>query len=1537
MSTLLKRRIAILVSIVLVFAVACLSELTKGGIFLTAFAAEPTYAEVGTASLSDAGNTLFIRMAKFNVGTEEEPEIRYCSGFTVGNLGPEDNPTQNVNMDVLTPIWPDAPLTGTLDKDIYICGGADSVTADLYVNGLTQTEGHKLTAAGSFDVKMGALSVGEMIAPTVGVNIGDNASVTVNGNASVNYLWMYKPSRDNLEEGQADPATYNPQYLGGTLHVIGDLSGGSEGYIYIDGGSAATVDGNVSGLNNNAWQCIQVSNEGSLTVGGGISVPGGVAISNSALSVTEGVSAQNVVVNGGSAMNVGGDLSGGQIWTLGSTFTVGGSVDGSDVYFHGLPETATVGGKVTANNLWVYGTGDASTSKTALTVTGDISVSAYLDINSCATVTADDVICNYLYMEEAGPNVLNATTFKCTSDSCLYKNSTLNVTGDCTLDTPLFNVQGDSHVNVGGDLTVKNFIDVQDKSSLTVEGDVSFTEAYIYQLQAFGSGVITCKGNVAAKGAVSALRGGKIAVTGTLSSTDALSMNAMGSGSEITAGVIDAKTVNAISGGKIAVAGKLSATDGLSVNAMWGGSEITADAIDAEGCVSAIGNARVSVTGTLTTGDLGSLGVLAIGKDAVVEAENINAPYINALGYYSGAGGSGTSAVIVRKDANLSQWPVVDDGGTISVGGDLNCSSFSIYKQSSWNSEYTGWIRVGGDMSYAMNSGDISRGELTVGGDFINTAPNPGYGDGLAVYGGKLNVGGNVEFGSLLLNTRGDNTPLNVTGRINAARITDIIAKDANDEPLKLHTIAPFQSATANDEGFIPYQQPWYTQYVLLEDDSGNSYRADVSDLTKTSYSAVPATPISLTCVLNDRADWKYDAPGPVGYSGMTFKLPTGEDMTYTDGVYALTGWSANADGSGIVYAPGESVTLNGDSTFYALWSYCVNTPEPIVAGTVTAQAAAAPGDTVVLTITPGENYAIGSVSYSYNDGTDDHTVSVDPADGAYSFVMPEHGVSVSATWKKCLTHADISVEIPSAVYTGEVLSPTVTVKDGDQTLVVNSDYTVALPEGRINAGDYTVTVSAAENSASYSGSVTATFSITPASVNLTANSDTKTYTGEAYTVEGFTPSVEGLTFAETVKASGSGTNAGAYDVTFTGVTLNETKDTTGNYVVTGMTDGKLTIDKAAPVDVTVPTAKTLTYSGSAQALVTAGTATGGEMQYALGTATGATEPYTTSIPAKTEAGTYYVWYMVKGDANHLDREAKCVEVTILAEISNTVTFKVINGSWDDGTKEDKIVTLKGHEGDTLKLASSDIPKVGSEPDDKYKAGSWDTEPSEGIVITEDKVFTYKYVEEEQKEEPKDETPEDIEVTPEDDIVAPEEDVTPEDTDVTPEDDIIVPEDDTTPEDDVVPEDDKSPYRLEWVDGQWYDSEGNADYEPQGKWYQDDTGWWYEDESGWYPVERWQKIDGKWYYFTCDGYMDYSEYRDGYWLGADGAWDERNYGGKWYIESDKFWYQDESGWRPYSQWLWINWKCYYFDSDGYRVRNQYIDGYWVNNDGEWEP
>ena len=89
--------------------------------------------------------------------------------------------------------------------------------------------------------------------------------------------------------------------------------------------------------------------------------------------------------------------------------------------------------------------------------------------------------------------------------------------------------------------------------------------------------------------------------------------------------------------------------------------------------------------------------------------------------------------------------------------------------------------------------------------------------------------------------------------------------------------------------------------------------------------------------------------------------------------------------------------------------------------------------------------------------------------------------------------------------------------------------------------------------------------------VKLTAVSSVKAYTGSQQTVEGFTVSADGKTLNGVtfngVSASGSGTEEGSYDVTLSGVTVNETSDTTGNYVVTETEKGTLLITAQPPIE----------------------------------------------------------------------------------------------------------------------------------------------------------------------------------------------------------------------------------------------------------------------------------------------------------------------------------------------------------------------------------
>ena len=75
---------------------------------------------------------------------------------------------------------------------------------------------------------------------------------------------------------------------------------------------------------------------------------------------------------------------------------------------------------------------------------------------------------------------------------------------------------------------------------------------------------------------------------------------------------------------------------------------------------------------------------------------------------------------------------------------------------------------------------------------------------------------------------------------------------------------------------------------------------------------------------------------------------------------------------------------------------------------------------------------------------------------------------------------------------------------------------------------------------------------------------------------------------------------------------------------------------------VTAPTAKSLTYSGSALELVNAGSTTGGTMQYKVNDGS-----YSANIPEATDAGTYTVYYKVVGGEAYSDVDEASVSVTI--------------------------------------------------------------------------------------------------------------------------------------------------------------------------------------------------------------------------------------------------------------------------------------------------
>lgn len=151
---------------------------------------------------------------------------------------------------------------------------------------------------------------------------------------------------------------------------------------------------------------------------------------------------------------------------------------------------------------------------------------------------------------------------------------------------------------------------------------------------------------------------------------------------------------------------------------------------------------------------------------------------------------------------------------------------------------------------------------------------------------------------------------------------------------------------------------------------------------------------------------------------------------------------------------------------------------------------------------------------------------------------MPEANVWVVVTYTKNLQDAWIEA-ISDQTYTGEAITPTVTVKDGETALVLNTDYTVAY-SNNVNAGTATVTITVVAGS-DYSGTASKTFNIVKADITMTtvlAAVSGLVYSGEAQTLI-----TAGVASSGTVVYSLDGTNfsdalpqatdAGTYTVTY--------------------------------------------------------------------------------------------------------------------------------------------------------------------------------------------------------------------------------------------------------------------------------------------------------------------------------------------------------------------------------------------------------------------
>lgn len=267
------------------------------------------------------------------------------------------------------------------------------------------------------------------------------------------------------------------------------------------------------------------------------------------------------------------------------------------------------------------------------------------------------------------------------------------------------------------------------------------------------------------------------------------------------------------------------------------------------------------------------------------------------------------------------------------------------------------------------------------------------------------------------------------------------------------------------------------------------------------------------------------------------------------------------------------------------------------------------------------------------------------PTSGSPVSITNECGTNYSSYFHS--DNANYEIGISRSVYNSNY-TVQLTTKTGSEThthswryLSYSADTIMATctnNEGRCDASDSTMTIKAPENTTYDGTGKTATLLESEKWKQVSAGDITITY--QKYINGSY------------VNISGTPTLVGRYKAS---ITVGEGTNTATAFVYYEITDGSTPTpgEKTDPA-YTAPTAKSgLTYNGQAQALITPGSATGGEMQYKLDDGT-----YSTTIPTATDAGTYTVYYKIIGDATHNDVAETAIDVIIRqATPTGTPTF----------------------------------------------------------------------------------------------------------------------------------------------------------------------------------------------------------------------------------------------------------------------------------------
>ena len=480
-------------------------------------------------------------------------------------------------------------------------------------------------------------------------------------------------------------------------------------------------------------------------------------------------------------------------------------------------------------------------------------------------------------------------------------------------------------------------------------------------------------------------------------------------------------------------------------------------------------------------------------------------------GTYTATANENLGAITVNGDATLT----INSGVTVTVTGGINVASGTLTVTGPGTLVVTGAKGNDGgrddDEDYGFNGGQggaAISGNITVqdGVTVTATGGKGGNGGNAFIQGGNGGNGG-VAFAGILTYKGGTVTATGGTGGSGG----------------KAADYAPGGSAAnafANSVNFVS------SDYILT--DGSNAITATqvtskkkVVISPKVAVNSVTLAPTSATLTLGETETVTLIPtvlPDDATDKSVTWSSSNEAVATVADGVVTAvapgtatitaTATNGTADTSDDFSATCE-VTVADAATKYDLTKADGSEAHGTVAFTVGGNAAtqAEKDDVVTVSVTPNEGYSAKDVTVrgytSWEAASEilagggdnpslvsDINVTKNEENGTWSFTMPEANVWVVVTYTKNLQDAWIQA-IADQTYTGSAITPTITVKDGETTLVLNTDYTVAY-SNNVETGTATVTVTGTGN---YSGTATANFTIVADKSALnTAITEAETY-----------------------------------------------------------------------------------------------------------------------------------------------------------------------------------------------------------------------------------------------------------------------------------------------------------------------------------------------------------------------------------------------------------------------------------------------------------